>query len=85
MIWSALTRMGALLSMGLLFKDLHDLATRDIKPNRIYSSQEAARYLGISRTDVIKLLRSNKLRGKMVEGNYRIPGQSILGYLDNEI
>ncbi len=85
MIWTALTRVGALLSVVLLFKDLHDLATRDIKPNRIYTTSEAARYLGIERVEVIALLRTNSLHGKMVDGNYRIPGQSILSYLDNEV
>ncbi len=85
MIWTVFARIGALLSMGLLVKDLHDLATRDVKTNRIYSTQETARYLGISRVEVIRLLRQNGLRGKMVDGNYRIPGQSILSYLENEI
>lgn len=81
MIWSSIVRAGALLSLWVAIKDLHDLATREVKPNRIYGSLEAARYLGVHRREVIQLIKDNKLRAKLVNGNYRIPGQSILEYL----
>ncbi len=81
MIWMAVMRTGAVLSLAAAIMQLYDLQTREVKPNRIYSSGETARYLGMSRHDVVKLVRKNELRGKLVRGNFRISGQSILEYL----
>ena len=82
MIWLAVARSGSILSLAAAALQLYDLFVREVKPNRIYSTWEAARYLGVTRAEVIELVRSNHLRGKMVSGNYRIPGQSILEYLN---
>nr|CAX83799.1 Magnetosome protein MamR [uncultured bacterium] len=82
MIWQALIRAGTLISTAAFLKQLYDLRTREIVPNRIYSSHDAARFLGIDRRDVVRLLKDEKLKGKMVNGNYRIPGHSIIGYFN---
>ena len=81
MIWMAIIRGGTVLSLVAAALQIYDLHVREIKPNRIYSTAEAARYLGIGRRAVVKLIRDGELRGKMVAGNYRIPGQSMLDYL----
>lgn len=81
MIWTAVVRAGAVLSMIVAVKDLHDLATREIKPHRIYNTADVARFLNTDRRNVIRLLRAGEMRGKQVGGNYRIPGAAILEYL----
>ncbi|MBF0093078.1 MAG: helix-turn-helix domain-containing protein [Alphaproteobacteria bacterium] len=81
MIWLAVTRTGSILSLAAAALQLYDLFVREVKPNRIYATWEAARYLGVSRAEVIGLIGEGRLRAKLVSGNYRIPGQSILEYL----
>ena len=80
-ILSAFARTGAVVYLVMALKGAYDLATLEIKPNRIYSTKQAARYLGMDRRDVVRLVKSNKLRARLVNGNYRIPGQSILEFL----
>jgi excisionase family DNA binding protein len=80
-IWLTVVRGALVLSFATALMQLHDFLIREVKPNRIYSTKDAARYLGLDRREVIKLAKENKLRGKIVNGNYRIPGQSILEYL----
>ncbi|MFN3076726.1 MAG: helix-turn-helix domain-containing protein [Alphaproteobacteria bacterium] len=82
MIWLAITRGGAIVSLAAAALQLYDTIVREVKPNRIYYSWEAARYLGLSREVVVELVRNGQLRGRLVDGNYRIPGQSILDYLN---
>lgn len=82
MIWLAVARGGSIISLAAAALQLYDLFVREVKPNRIYSSWEAARYLGVARHEVVELVRNGSLRGKLVSGNYRIPGQSILEYLN---
>lgn len=81
MIGPLIARIATILPMVLTIRELHSLATREITPNQIYSTREAARYLGLDRRATIKLLRENKLKGKLVNGNYRILGKSLLEYL----
>ncbi|MBF0373786.1 MAG: helix-turn-helix domain-containing protein [Alphaproteobacteria bacterium] len=53
-----------------------------IRPERIYSSAEAAAFLGIDRLDVLRLIKSGAIQaGKGGNGNYRIIGQSLINYL----
>ncbi|KAF0114564.1 MAG: Magnetosome protein MamR [Rhodospirillaceae bacterium] len=82
MIWTALVRGGTVLSFIAGALQFYDILTREIKPNRVYFSWEAARYLGIERHEVIGLIKRGALRAKMVEGNYRILGKNILEYLN---
>ena len=81
MIWMAVVRTGAIISLAAAILQLYDSNVREVKPNRIYSTREAARYLGMDRRSVVGLLRRKILRGKLVDGNYRILGSSILEYL----
>lgn len=82
MIWMALMRAGTLISLAAAVTHYIDLRTREVKPTRIYSSDETARFLGIERHDVVGLFKKKQLRGRMVDGNLRIPGQSIIEYLN---
>ncbi len=82
MIWMAIVRAGTVLSLVAAVTHYYDLRNREIKPNRIYSSTEAARFLGVDRRAVVGLVKSENLRGRLVKGNFRIPGQSIIEYLN---
>ena len=77
-----IVRAGTVLSVGSAILHLIEQRTRDVSTSRIYSSQEAARFLGVSRKTVIGLIKKEKMRGKLVKGNYRIMGQSIVEYLN---
>ncbi|MBF0246953.1 MAG: helix-turn-helix domain-containing protein [Alphaproteobacteria bacterium] len=81
MIWMSIVRAGTVVSLAAAALQLYDHAMREIKPNRIYTTREAARFLGIGRRAVIELIKSGQLTGKLAKKNYRIPGQSILDYL----
>lgn len=82
MIWMAIVRVGTVMSLVAVFTHYYDLRNREIKPNRIYSSTEAARFLGVDRRAVVGLVKDEELRGRLVKGNFRIPGQSIIKYLN---
>lgn len=82
MIWIGIVRAATVVSLAAAILNLYDLYTREVKPNRIYSPWQAARYLGVDRRYVIRLVEENKLRGKLVRGNYLIAGRSILEYLN---
>ncbi len=78
MIWMAIMRAGTVMSLVAAVVHFYDQRNREIKPNRIYSSTEAARFLDVDRRVVVDLLKSEQLRGRLVKGNFRIPGQSII-------
>ncbi len=82
MIWMAIARAATVMSLAAAVAHYYDLRNREIKTNRIYSSTEAARFLGADRRAVVGLIKSEKLRGRLVKGNFRIPGQSIIEYLN---
>lgn len=82
MIWTALLRVGTILSIGSAALHLFDEHTRAINASRIYRTSEAARFLGVSRKDVVRLIRAEKIRAKLVNGNYRIIGQNLIEYLN---
>ena len=52
-----------------------------IVPERTYSSSEVAELLGLTRPEVIALLKKHEIRGKLINGNYRILGRSIMDFL----
>ena len=81
MIWQTMMRASTLVSIAAVVRHFYDLRTREIKPSRIYLSHEVARFLGVSRRTVIGLVKNHKIQGKLVSGNYRITGKSILEYL----
>ena len=75
-------RAGTVMSLVAAVVHFYDQRNREIRPNRIYSSTEAARFLDVDRRVVVDLLKSEQLRGRLVKGNFRIPGQSIIEYLN---
>jgi len=82
MIWQALLKGTAIVTFTQGIMALVDKAfAEEILPHRIYNTVEAAEILGMDRLDVIQLLRRDDLRGKRVDGNYRILGSSLLEYL----
>lgn len=82
MIWMAIMRAGTILSLVAAVVHFYDQRNREIKPNRIYSSTEAGRFLGVDRRAVVGLVKDEELRGRLVKGFFRIPGQSIIKYLN---
>ena len=53
-----------------------------IKPERIYSSIDAAEFMGIERLRVLQLIKGGVLHAmKGDDGNYRIVGQSIIKHM----
>jgi hypothetical protein len=72
------------LAMGFLqgvMTLLDRVFTDEVLPHRIYNTVEAAHFLGLERLDVIRLLKNSEIKGRRVDGNYRILGSSILEYL----
>ncbi|WP_165602647.1 helix-turn-helix domain-containing protein [Candidatus Terasakiella magnetica] len=72
------------MSMAAAVVHYYDQRHREVNSSRIYNSTEAARLLGISRKTMIKLLEKGRIRGRLVNGNYRVPGSSIIEYLSHD-
>ncbi len=88
MLWTALSRIVLLMNLAYTARSLtqqHGVTHNHINSGRIYSSREAARLLGIERSEVVCLLKAGELKGRLVNGNYRIIGKSIEDYLHHEI
>lgn len=82
MIWQALIKGTAIVTFTQGVVALVDKVFADeVLPHRIYNTEEVAPILGMTRIDVIKLLQRDELKGKRVDGNYRILGSSILEYM----
>ena len=85
--WLFMGRMGTLLGVTLTLNNLrevHQREQREIQPHRIYNSREAAVLLGIDRVELVKRLTNNQIKGRLVNGNYRIPGSCLLDYLKQD-
>jgi hypothetical protein len=67
-----------------MVKQIYDTANYEISPTRIYNTHQVSRFLGIDRKTVIALVKKKEIIGKNVNGNYKIPGQSILEYLNKK-
>jgi predicted transcriptional regulator of viral defense system len=86
-LWLFVGRVGTLLGVTLSLKSLretHQRELREIQPHRIYNSREAAALLGVERIEMVEKLKKKQIRGRLVNGNYRIPGASLLDYLQQE-
>ena len=55
-----------------------DLMDKNIKPNQIYTTEEAQEYLRVSNSTIKRLLKNGILRANKVGGRYRILGREIL-------
>ncbi|MDQ6993812.1 MAG: helix-turn-helix domain-containing protein [Mariprofundus sp.] len=84
MMWTAVLRFGSLLSLAGAALQLYDKRFQEIKPNKIYTSEAVAKFLGISRVEVVQLSRAGLIRAHLGGGNYHITGQSILEYIGKE-
>ena len=84
MWWTILFRTSIVVSLVAAVKQIYDSATYEISPSRIYSTSQVSRFLGIDRKDVISLIKDGQISAKPVNGNYKVPGQSILEYLNKE-
>ncbi|QEP43983.1 DNA-binding protein [Ectothiorhodospiraceae bacterium BW-2] len=84
MFWTVITRIGTLFSFIYTVKqvsDEHQDRRQIVKPERVYDTREVARILGIERQEVISLLESGQIKGRLIGRNFRIPGYNILEYL----
>jgi len=82
-MWTLVLRGGAVLSIAVAAVQLFDQFFREINPNRLYSTEEAALLLGMERRAVVRLIRRGEIRCRMsVDGNYRILGQRLLEYVN---
>ncbi|MEI8395118.1 MAG: helix-turn-helix domain-containing protein [Rhodospirillaceae bacterium] len=80
-MWNLVLRSGAVMSVALAGLQLFDLFFREIRPHRIYTSEEAALLLGVDRRAIVRLVAKGAIPCTKVDGNYRILGQSLLEYL----
>jgi hypothetical protein len=88
MWWTNLSRLVVLLNLAYTARSLqqqHGQEFKQVNSSRIYNSREAARLLDMDRKEVVGLLKSDNLKGRLINGNYRITGKSIEDYLHNEI
>ncbi|WP_135075088.1 helix-turn-helix domain-containing protein [Terasakiella sp. SH-1] len=83
-MWTMIARVGTLMSLGAALMELYNSRHREVNSSRIYNSTEAARFLGVERKEVIRLLEQGRMRGRLVNGNYRVPGSSIIEYLSHD-
>ncbi len=86
-LWLFVGRMGTLLGVTLSLKNLREIHQREqkeIQPHRIYNSREAAVLLGVERIDIVEKLKKQQIKGRLVNGNYRIPGSCLLDYLKQD-
>jgi hypothetical protein len=83
MIWEALFRGSVIVGFTQGVITLMDkVMSEEILPHRIYNTADAARLLSMDRSNVINLLRSKEIKGRLVDGNYRIMGSAILEYIN---
>ncbi len=86
-LWVLVGRFSTLLGVTISLKklrDIHQQEKKEVQPHRIYSSHEAAVLLGLERIVVVEKLKKKQIKGRMVNGNYRIPGSSLLDYLKQD-
>ncbi len=57
----------------------------EIKPNEVYTTEEAQSFLKISNSTIKRLLRKGLLRAYKVGGQYRIWGSEILRLVSPEV
>ena len=52
--------------------------SKDIKPNQIYTTEEAQEYLRVSNSTIKRLLKNGILKANKVGGRYKILGSELL-------
>lgn len=80
-----LSTLDKLSSIFFTFLRIGDLIDRKkIDSNRIYTTTQAARFLGTDRSEVVRLIRDGKLAARMLNQNYMILGRSIVSCLSHK-
>ena len=62
-----------------------DRLVNDYLPERLDDVRRVAEYLGVSTPTLYRLLRSGKLKGHKVGGQWRISSESIRQFLEDQI
>ncbi len=57
----------------------------EIKPQNVYTTEEAQRYLKISRSTIKRLLKRGIIRANKVGGRYRIMGAELLRLVSPQV
>jgi len=84
MFWVIVERAGVLLMTAIAGKQLVDALGQKIKPDRVYSTNDAAKLLQIEKADVIELILTGKLKAQSISGNYRILGKNLMEMLSGK-
>ena len=58
---------------------------KEIKPNQIYTTEEAQEYLKVSNSTIKRLLKGGILRANKVGGRYKILGSEIIKVVSPEV
>lgn len=58
---------------------------KEIKPNEVYTTEEARDYLKISNSTIKRLLKKGIIRANKVGGRYRILGKELLRVVSPEV
>lgn len=61
------------------------MTNEEIKPNAVYTTQEAQEILKISSSTIKRLLKKGMLRANKVGGQYRIMGKELLRLVSPEL
>ena len=57
------------------------LLHQSVKPYRVYTPKEVARFLGVTVEEIIRLVDDEELKAKQVNGRYLILGKAIHDFL----
>jgi len=57
----------------------------EIKPNKVYTTEEAQEYLRVSNSTIKRMLKKGILNANKVGGRYRILGREILRLVSPEV
>jgi len=58
---------------------------KEIKPNQVYTTEEAQEYLKVSNSTIKRLLKKGILRANKVGGRYKILGSEIIKVVSPEV
>lgn len=58
---------------------------KEIKPNQVYTTEEAQEYLKVSKSTMKRLLKKGIIKANKVGGRYRIVGYEILKLVSPEV
>ena len=62
----------------LVFANMNYNMTDEIKPNKVYTTEEAQDYLKVSNSTIKRLLKNGIIQANKVGGRYKILGSELL-------